>query len=163
MAKLMAVLMLVSTHVEIEGELVKLECGRVYDLEPKQAKSLLKHKEADDNPITIAYHRGDLALYEKLLRERDAEASKSKKGAGGGGTGKGTDTSTSAGAGSNTGAGTGADTANQPAQLSEAQLKAQADAQALEEQAAQEQDPAKAQGLRDEAQALLKAAGLVVE
>lgn len=155
MAKLMAVLMLVGTQVEIEGELVKLECAKVYDLEPKLGKALVKQKEADDNPIAIAYHRGDVELYEKLLSERDAETTKSKRPV--------PATSTTAIPGAGTGAGDGAQTSSQPQQLTEAQQKAQADAKALEDQAVQEQDLVKAQALRDEAQALLKAAGLVTE
>jgi hypothetical protein len=83
----MAVLVLVATPVEIDGERVDLAAGTVYDLDPKLGKSLVKQGIADDTPANIAFHRGDLDLYRKLLQDaEDAKAGKRAGPTGGGAT-----------------------------------------------------------------------------
>lgn len=65
---LVPVLLLVDKTIHVHDEPVRLLCGQVYDLEPKDADSLKKQGVADDTPANIAFHRGDMELYEKLLQ-----------------------------------------------------------------------------------------------
>lgn len=69
MAKsLITLLILVSTHIYIGDEVVKLEAGSVHDIEPDQAEALVKAGVADDSPAGVAYHSGDMERFEKLVK-----------------------------------------------------------------------------------------------
>lgn len=65
---LVPVLVLVDTTIHVYDEPVVLQSGRVYDLEPKDAADLKKRGVGDDTPANIAFHRGDMELYHKLLQ-----------------------------------------------------------------------------------------------
>lgn len=69
MAKpLISLLILVSTQIYIGDEVVQLEAGSVHDIEPDQAKALLKAGVADDTPVNVAFHSGDMERFEKLVK-----------------------------------------------------------------------------------------------
>lgn len=125
MAKLIPLLILADKQVLIGEEMVTLKAGSVHDLEPGQAKALLKEGAADDSAINIAYHTGDMVRYEELLKQAATGGKKAKKSAD-----------------------------------IEAKEKAQADADALNDQADQEPDEAKAEELRAQAADILKQAGI---
>lgn len=65
---LVSVLMLADKTIDVHGELVRLKSGEIYDLEPQDAADLKKQGVADDTPANIAFHRGDMELYQKLLQ-----------------------------------------------------------------------------------------------
>lgn len=134
-ATLVGLLILSATPIEVDGETVQLETGKVYDLEAKQAKLLVQQGMADDTPANVAFHRGDMELYEKLVRE--AETKKSGK--------------------------QGNLLSNAPPALTAEQEKAKAEAAQLVEQAAAETDPAKAEDLKAAAKKLLEDAGVPAE
>ena len=67
MAKLISLLILVDHSIYIGEERVDLKAGSVHDLEPNQAKELVKSGIADDNSANVAYHAGDTERYEALL------------------------------------------------------------------------------------------------
>lgn len=134
-ATLVAVLMLVSKTVTINKEEVKLKAGEVYDLDSKEAKALVKAGEADDTPANIAFHRGDLELFEQLRASGAAKQQAQVPAASG-------------------------QLDLQDKNLSEEQRADLDKANELLKAAEQEQDPAKAEQLRQDAKALIDAAGL---
>jgi hypothetical protein len=132
---LVGLLILSATPIEVDGETILLETGKVYDIEAKQAKQLVHQGVADDTPANVAFHRGDMALYEKLVRE--AATKKSGK--------------------------QGALLSNTSSTLTPEQEAAKAEAEALLEQAAVEADAEKAEALKADAKKLLEDAGVPAE
>lgn len=134
-ATLVGLLILSATPIEVDGETIQLETGKVYDLEAKQAKLLVQQGVADDTPANVAFHRGDMELYEKLVRE--ASAKKAGK--------------------------QGTLLSNTPPALTAEQEKAKAESDLLLEQAAAEADPEKKAELTTAAKKLLEDAGVPAE
>lgn len=134
MAKLISLLILADKQVAVGDEMVTLKAGSVHDLEPNQAKALLKEGVADDSPANIAYHLGDMERYAALMEQAKGGGKKPKKDA-------------------------DAEAASKAA--AEAKEKAQAEADDLMAKADEEQDPDAADALRAQAQEVLKQAGIV--
>lgn len=69
MAKsLVTLLILVSTQIYIGDEVVQLKAGSVHDIEPDQAAALLEAGLADNTPANVAFHSGDIDLYNDLVK-----------------------------------------------------------------------------------------------
>lgn len=145
MAKLISLLILVDTSIFIGEERVDLKAASVHDLEPAQAKALLKAEVATDDAIAVAYHSGNLELHAQLV-----EKAKAKKGAA-------PDAAAAAAAKASAEAATAAEAV---AAAEAARAEAQASADALIAQAEEEQDLVKAEELRAQAAEVLKLAGL---
>lgn len=78
---LVPVLLRVDHTLVLHGEPVPLKAGTVYDLEPHDVEALVKQGVGDTTPANIAYHRGDLAAYEALVKAAPAAARAPRKSA----------------------------------------------------------------------------------